>query len=227
MQYCGRFSGGYLAKHLQVAADACCLLLSCRSCPALIDCLCLLPFLSLLHAAFACVYALTEGLPHTVGMAVCAGLALITCILIHVTCPQYDRPDYRVPFFPYLPAASLLLNCFLMVSTLSSTFVRRRSLGGLCSRRSYSFLVIKNEHHCHCNLFLAHNAGSTELVYGGWWHQHTEPAFVPGRQDGWATLLTVEAQTVTCMCRFALSASKGTACPPAFLQPQRQKQSDA
>lgn len=71
---------------------------------------------SVLPAAFACIYALYEGLPHIIGMAVTAGLVVICCIAIHVMCPQYDRPSYRAPFFPYLPAASLLLNSFLMVS---------------------------------------------------------------------------------------------------------------
>ncbi|WIA39047.1 hypothetical protein OEZ86_005191 [Tetradesmus obliquus] len=66
--------------------------------------------------AFACIYALYEGLPHIIGMAVTAGLVVICCIAIHVMCPQYDRPSYRAPFFPYLPAASLLLNSFLMAS---------------------------------------------------------------------------------------------------------------
>jgi hypothetical protein len=76
-----------------------------------------LPLLLLfpLPAAFACIYALYEGLPHIIGMAVTAGLALLCCIAIHMLCPQYDRPSYRAPFFPYLPAASLLLNSFLMV----------------------------------------------------------------------------------------------------------------
>lgn len=69
-----------------------------------------------LPAAFACIYALYNGLPYIIGMAVTAGLVVICCIAIHVMCPQYDRPSYRAPFFPYLPAASLLLNSFLMVS---------------------------------------------------------------------------------------------------------------
>jgi hypothetical protein len=68
-----------------------------------------------LLAAFACIYALYDGLPYIIGMAVTAGLVIVCCIAIHVMCPQYDRPSYRAPFFPYLPGASLLLNSFLMV----------------------------------------------------------------------------------------------------------------
>lgn len=41
---------------------------------------------------------------------------LVACIVMHLGCHQYSRPSYRAPFFPYLPAASLLLNCFLMAS---------------------------------------------------------------------------------------------------------------
>jgi hypothetical protein len=75
-----------------------------------------------LLAAFACIYALYDGMPHIIGMAVTAGLVIICCIAIHVLCPQYDRPSYRAPFFPYLPGASLLLNSFLMVGRCDHLF---------------------------------------------------------------------------------------------------------
>jgi hypothetical protein len=68
------------------------------------------------HAAFACIYGLCDGTPKIAGLAVCAGLVLAFSAAIHFCCTQHDRPKYRVPFFPYLPAASLLLNCFLMAS---------------------------------------------------------------------------------------------------------------
>jgi hypothetical protein len=67
-------------------------------------------------AAFACIYGMYNGMPYVIGIAVTGGLSVLCCIAIHVMCPQYDRPSYRVPFFPYLPGASLLLNSFLMVS---------------------------------------------------------------------------------------------------------------
>jgi hypothetical protein len=51
-----------------------------------------------------------------IGLAVTAGIVLVCSIVIHLACHQYNRPSYRVPFFPYAPAASLLLNCFLMAS---------------------------------------------------------------------------------------------------------------
>eukprot|EP00882_Tetradesmus_deserticola_P001730 GHRQ01001859.1.p1 GENE.GHRQ01001859.1~~GHRQ01001859.1.p1 ORF type:complete len:634 (+),score=216.50 GHRQ01001859.1:64-1902(+) len=66
--------------------------------------------------AFACIYALCEGTAFIAGLAVTAGLAILCCIAIHVVCPQYDKPSYRAPLFPYLPGASLLLNSFLMAS---------------------------------------------------------------------------------------------------------------
>jgi hypothetical protein len=50
------------------------------------------------------------------GLIVTGGIALLIAVAIHLTCTQHDRPPYRVPFFPYIPAASLLLNCFLMAS---------------------------------------------------------------------------------------------------------------
>ncbi|KAF6256039.1 amino acid permease family protein [Scenedesmus sp. NREL 46B-D3] len=72
--------------------------------------------------AFACIYALCEGVAFIAGMAVTAGLAILCCIAIHVLCPQYDRPSYRAPFFPYLPGASLLLNSFLMASLPANAY---------------------------------------------------------------------------------------------------------
>lgn len=55
-------------------------------------------------------------------MAVCAAAVLVPCIMLHVTCHQHNRPAYRVPFFPYTPAASLLLNCFLMASLPANAY---------------------------------------------------------------------------------------------------------
>jgi hypothetical protein len=69
-----------------------------------------------LPAAFACVFALTTGVGQAVGLAITAAVVLGASITVHFGCHQYNRPSYRVPFFPYAPAASLLLNCFLMAS---------------------------------------------------------------------------------------------------------------
>jgi APA family basic amino acid/polyamine antiporter len=79
----------------------------------------------LVTAAFACVYALIPaGLGLIIGLCVTGGVVLILCIIIHVTCHQHSRPKYRVPFFPYLPAASLLLNCFLMASLPGQAYIQ-------------------------------------------------------------------------------------------------------
>lgn len=67
-------------------------------------------------AAFACIYGLTDGTSKIAGLAVTAALAIAFAVAIQFTCKQHDRPDYRVPAFPYIPAASLLLNSFLMAS---------------------------------------------------------------------------------------------------------------
>lgn len=80
------------------------------------------PVLSLRTAAFACVFALASGIGKSVGMAVSAAAVLVPCIVLHVTCHQHNRPAYRVPFFPYTPAASLLLNCFLMASLPANAY---------------------------------------------------------------------------------------------------------
>ena len=58
------------------------------------------------------------------GLIVTAALAVIICIVMQLTCTQVDKPDYRVPLFPYLPAASLLLNCFLMASLPGSSYIQ-------------------------------------------------------------------------------------------------------
>jgi hypothetical protein len=67
-------------------------------------------------AAFACIYGLTSGPPKYTGLGITGGLVLVFCVLIQFTCTQHDRPSYRLPLFPYVPAASLLLNSFLMAS---------------------------------------------------------------------------------------------------------------
>lgn len=75
-------------------------------------------------AAFACIYALCSGIGKSIGMAVCGGVVLLLCIAMHLKCHQYNRPNYRVPGFPYLPAASLLLNCFLMASLPGAAYMQ-------------------------------------------------------------------------------------------------------
>lgn len=57
-----------------------------------------------------------------VGLSVTGGVVLLTSIAIHFRCYQFNRPKYRVPFFPYTPAASLLLNCFLMASLPANAY---------------------------------------------------------------------------------------------------------
>jgi uncharacterized membrane protein len=73
-------------------------------------------------AAFACIFALARGNSMAAGLAVTGGVVLIASMAIHTTCHQYNRPAYRVPFFPYAPAASLLLNCFLLASLPAQAF---------------------------------------------------------------------------------------------------------
>ncbi|KAF8072860.1 CAT1 [Scenedesmus sp. PABB004] len=76
----------------------------------------LVALLAATGVAFACVYALCTGVAKAAGLAVLGGVALLGSIAIHLTCHQHNRPKYRVPLFPYIPAGSILLNCFLMAS---------------------------------------------------------------------------------------------------------------
>ena len=65
---------------------------------------CLLACLPAFAAAFACVYGLVEGTGKYIGLGICAGLCIAFSLAIHVACTQHDRPKYRVPLFPYIPA---------------------------------------------------------------------------------------------------------------------------
>jgi hypothetical protein len=84
----------------------------------------MLPLLSVSPAAFACVCGLLVGTSRIIGLAITAGVMLVCCIAMHLMCHQYSRPSYRAPFFPYLPAASLLLNSFLMSSLPASAYMQ-------------------------------------------------------------------------------------------------------
>lgn len=59
-----------------------------------------------------------------IGLAVTAAVVLLCSIAIHLTCHQHNRPAYRMPLFPYAPAASLLLNCFLMASLPAMAYMQ-------------------------------------------------------------------------------------------------------
>ncbi|WIA18741.1 hypothetical protein OEZ85_003431 [Tetradesmus obliquus] len=89
----------------------------------------MLPFslmmvMALASIAFACVCGLLTGTGRIVGLSVTAGILLICCIIMHLSCHQYSRPSYRAPFFPYLPVVSLLLNSFLMSSLPANAYMQ-------------------------------------------------------------------------------------------------------
>jgi hypothetical protein len=44
------------------------------------------------------------------------GLTFLMAVVLHLTCPQFNLPKYKIPLFPYLPVASILLNSILMAS---------------------------------------------------------------------------------------------------------------
>jgi APA family basic amino acid/polyamine antiporter len=68
-----------------------------------------------------------------IGLVVTGAVVLISSVVLHLTCHQHNRPAYRVPFFPYAPAASLLLNCFLMASLPANAYWQLGLFFGLVS----------------------------------------------------------------------------------------------
>lgn len=50
-----------------------------------------------------------------IGMVVCAAVGVAATVSLHLTCKQYNTPTtYGVWLFPYVPALSVGLNCFLL-----------------------------------------------------------------------------------------------------------------
>ena len=45
-------------------------------------------------------------------------------VVMHLTCPQFNLPKYKIPLFPYLPVISILLNSVLMASLGAQAYIQ-------------------------------------------------------------------------------------------------------
>jgi len=52
------------------------------------------------------------------------GATLLMTVVMHLTCPQFNLPKYKIPLFPYLPVASILLNAVLMASLGAQAYIQ-------------------------------------------------------------------------------------------------------
>jgi hypothetical protein len=60
-----------------------------------------------------------------IGMVVSAAVGIAATISLHVTCKQYNPPTtYGVWLFPYVPALSVGLNCFLLGQLKTAAYER-------------------------------------------------------------------------------------------------------
>jgi hypothetical protein len=64
-------------------------------------------------AAFTIVYQLVDG---WIGLVITAAIAIVTTASMHLLCRKQFRKaqGYGVPLFPWVPAASVFLNTFLL-----------------------------------------------------------------------------------------------------------------
>ena len=72
------------------------------------------------------VYGVCENGSKTFFIAggVLLGGTILMTIVMHLTCPQYHLPKYKIPLFPYLPVASILLNSLLMGSIGAQAYIQ-------------------------------------------------------------------------------------------------------
>jgi hypothetical protein len=60
-----------------------------------------------------------------IGMVVSAAVGVAATVSLHLSCKQYNRPTtYGVWLFPYVPAASVGLNCFLLGQLKTAAYER-------------------------------------------------------------------------------------------------------
>lgn len=77
----------------------------------------------LLPAVFTICYQLARD--DFIGMVVCAAVGIASMVSMHLVCKQYNRPTtYGVPLFPYVPALSVGLNCFLLGQLKTAAYER-------------------------------------------------------------------------------------------------------
>lgn len=60
-----------------------------------------------------------------IGMVVLAAVGIAATVSLHLSCKQYNRPTtYGVWLFPYVPALSVGLNCFLLGQLKTAAYER-------------------------------------------------------------------------------------------------------
>lgn len=76
-----------------------------------------------MRAAFTLCYQLAQ---HSwVSLVVCGAVGIATVVSMHLTCVQHNPPStYGVPLFPYVPALSAGLNCFLLGQLKAAAYER-------------------------------------------------------------------------------------------------------
>lgn len=72
---------------------------------------------------FTIVYQVLRG--DYIGMVVSAAVGIAATVSLHLSCKQYNRPTtYGVWLFPYVPALSVGLNCFLLGQLKTAAYER-------------------------------------------------------------------------------------------------------
>jgi APA family basic amino acid/polyamine antiporter len=81
------------------------------------------------------VYQTVEG---WVGLVVTAAVALVTTASMHLLCRKQFRKaqGYGVPLFPWVPAASMFLNTFLLGQLNVAAYERFGIWSGVVTRKS-------------------------------------------------------------------------------------------
>jgi hypothetical protein len=72
------------------------------------------------------VYGVLDHSKKSFLIAICVLIAatFAMAVVLHLTCPQFNLPKYKIPLFPYLPVASILLNSVLMASLPARAYIQ-------------------------------------------------------------------------------------------------------
>lgn len=76
-----------------------------------------------LAAVFTICYQGIQG--NFIGLVVSGAVGIATTVSLHLSCKQYNPPSsYGVWLFPYVPALSVWLNCFLLGQLKAAAYER-------------------------------------------------------------------------------------------------------
>jgi hypothetical protein len=65
-----------------------------------------------------------QGIGLIVGLCLTGGLGIASAVFMHVACRSQLKPVFSVPLFPYVPAFSYLLNCFMCASLPANAYIQ-------------------------------------------------------------------------------------------------------